>query len=200
MHRIADIYRMNITTIGCIQHYMFSPWPLTCTKFTYGRVQSNINWNHMHTPIYYTLWTNHSCIFKVITAVDIKFNKWVARATEKGFLIPTTAHISQPDWSSSRTKDAIVVHTSECYCICKLCKRNKFTLSPISNLYSSFATMGERLESNEQDNVWKKFCEVVVKLSCTLVKKCGSWIDSRFQLLAATILTVYLHVEYHCEK
>ena len=154
----------------------------------------------MHTHIYYTLWTNHSCIFKVITAVYIKFNKWVARATEKVCLIPTTAHISQPDWSSSRTKDAIVVHTSECYCICKLCKRNKFTLSPISNLYSSFATMGERLESNEQDNVWKKFCEVVVKLSCTLVKKCGSRIDSRFQLLAATILTVYLHVEYHCEK
>ena len=47
-------------------------------------------------------------------------------------LISSAAHVIQEDSSNSTNEDAIVVNNSECYCICKLCKKiNSSQLSPI---------------------------------------------------------------------
>ena len=71
--------------------------------------------NHIDTHIHCTLWTYHSCIFTVITVVSTNS---IMSAITQDCLISTAVHIIQENGSSSRTKDAIVVCTSDCYCNC----------------------------------------------------------------------------------
>ena len=71
----------------------------------------------IHTHTQHTLWTDHSCIVPVTTVVDTTPH---VTAIHKVWLISSAAHFIQEDWSSPRTKDAIVVCISDCYSICKL--------------------------------------------------------------------------------
>ena len=66
-----------------------------------------------HYTTYYTLWTDYSCILKVITVVFT--TSIVMRAIIKFCLIPFAAHIIKKDRSSSRTKDVAV--NRDCSCI-----------------------------------------------------------------------------------
>ena len=66
-----------------------------------------------HYTTYYTLWTDYSCILKVITVVFT--TSIVMRAIIKFCLIPFAAYIIKKDRSSSRTKDVAV--NSDCSCI-----------------------------------------------------------------------------------
>ena len=73
---------------------------------------------HVHVAKWHncTLLANHSCIFPVRTVMDTNS---IVRTIIKVCLIPSAVHIIQEDWSTSRTKDAIVVLSGDCYCICK---------------------------------------------------------------------------------
>ena len=73
-------------------------------------------------PTIYTFWTDHSCIFTMMTVMNT--NPTVT-AIIKVCLIPYAVHIIQENAPSSRSKYAIVVCTSDCYCICKSCNKNE---------------------------------------------------------------------------
>ena len=49
------------------------------------------------------------------------------KALSEVCLIPSTAHIVQEDRSNPTSKDTIIVHLIECYCICRL--YNKFEVT-----------------------------------------------------------------------
>ena len=91
-----------------------------------------LNWlkpyTHIHTQ--HAFWTDHPCIFTVMTAADT--NPPVT-AISKACFISTAAHIIQEDISSPRVKDASVVCISDCYSICKLCNLHVCTCISTTN-------------------------------------------------------------------